>query len=75
MADAPGWNETLVHRTVTYHVEIDGRLPVIGNVPARVNVETGENHFSPETVERLHRIVRERPSAVGTIQTPVYEFV
>ena len=53
MADAPRWNETLVDRRVTYHMEVDGRLFVIESVPARVNVETGENHFSPETVERL----------------------
>jgi len=74
MADAPGWNETLVDRRVTYHVEIDGRWFVLKNVPARVNVEAGENHFSPETVERLHRIIREQPSPVRTIQTAVYEF-
>ena len=75
MADAPGWNETLVDTRVTYHVEVDGRLFVIENVPARTNIETGENHFSPETVERLHRIIRERPSPTRTIWTPVYEFV
>ena len=75
MADAPGWNETLVDRRVTYHVEVDGRLFVIENVPARTNIETGENHFSPETVERLHRIISERPSPIRTIRTPVYEFV
>ncbi len=75
MADASGWNETLVDRKVTYHVEVGGRLFVIENVPARVKVETGENHFSPETVERLDRIIREPPSPVRTIQTPVYQFV
>ena len=75
MADAPKWNEVLVHRRVTYHLEIDGRLFVIENVPARVNIETGENHFSPETVDRLHRIIRDQPTPSRTIQTPVYEFV
>ena len=70
----PNWNETLVDKKVTYHIEVNGRLFVIENVPARVNVETGENHFSPETVERLHKIIRERRSPVRTIQTPVYEF-
>ena len=64
MADAPAWNETLVDRRITYHVEIDGHLFVIENVPARVNVETGANHFSSETVERLHTIIREQPSPV-----------
>ena len=74
MADQTDWNETLVDKKVTYHIEVNGRLFVIENVPARVNVETGENHFSPETVERLQKIVRERRSPVRTIRTPVYEF-
>lgn len=64
----------MVDKKVTYHIEVNGRLFVIENVPARVNVETGENHFSSETVERLRLIVRERRSPVRTIQTPVYEF-
>ena len=75
MADNPGWNETLVDKKVTYYVEFNGRLFVIENVPARVNVETGENHLSPATVERLQRIVHEQRSPVRSIQTPVYEFV
>ena len=65
---------TLVDERVTYHIEVKGRTFVIGNVPARVNVETGERHFSPETVDRLRKIVRGRRSPVGTIHTSVYEF-
>ena len=38
-------------------IELDGRLLLVENVPARVNVETGEKHFSPETVERLQQAV------------------
>ena len=57
-----------------YHIEFDGRLFLIGNVPARVNVETGEKHFSPETVERLQQAVWERCRPVRTIETPVYEY-
>ena len=68
------WNETLVEKTVTYPIEIDGRLYLVANVPARVNVETGEQYFSPETVERLHRVVWERGRPVRTIETPVYEY-
>ena len=75
MADVPGSNETLVDRRVTYHVEVDGRVVVIASVPARVNGETGEKHFSPDTVERLHGIIREQRSTIRTIQTSVYEFV
>lgn len=40
MRDEP-WNETLTEQTVTYHIEIEGRLVLVENVPARVNVETG----------------------------------
>ena len=75
MADALASHKTIVDRRVMYHVEVDGRLFVIENVPAPVNVETGENRSSLETVERLHRIIREQPSPLRTIQTPVYEFV
>ena len=74
MTDKTDWNQTLVGKNVTYHIEVNGRLLVIENVPAHVNVETGETHFSPETVERLQKIVRERRSPVRTIRTPVYEF-
>ena len=68
------WNERLVEKTVTYHIEIDEQLYLVENVPARVNIETGEKYFSPETVERLQRVVWERCRPVRTIETPVYEY-
>ena len=74
MADSPAWNETLVDMKVTYQLEVKGRLFLIENVPARVNIETGERHFAPETVERLQQIVWGERGPVRTIQTPVYEF-
>lgn len=74
MPDHTNWNEPLVEQTVTYHIEIDGRLVLIENVPARVNVETGERYCSPETVERLQQAVWGRCRPVRTIETPVYEY-
>lgn len=68
------WNERLVEKTVTHHIEIDEQLYLVENVPARVNIETGEKYFSPETVERLQRVVWERCRPVRTIETPVYEY-
>ena len=68
------WNETLVEKRVTYSIEVDGRFVIIEDVPARVNVETGEKHFSPETVERLQQAVWKRYRPVRTIETPVYEY-
>ena len=74
MPDDRVWNEMLIEKKVMYHIEFDGRLLLIENVPARVNVETGERHFSPETVERLQQVVWERYRPVRTIETPVYEY-
>ncbi len=69
------WQETLTEQKVTYSLEIDGRFILIENVPARVNVETGERLFAPETVEQLQQTVWERNQPVRTIETPVFEFV
>jgi hypothetical protein len=49
------WKEKLVERKVTYMLDRNIQLVVIENVPARVNVETGEQLFSPDTVERLQQ--------------------
>ena len=67
-------NETFVEQKVTYAIEKDGKLFVVENVPARVCVETGEQLFSPETVEQLQRIIWEQKKPKRTIEAPVYEF-
>lgn len=74
MPDNEVWSETLVEKSVTYSIEVDGRFVIIEDVPARVNVETGEKYFSPETVERLQQAVWEQCQPVRTIETPVYEY-
>ena len=66
--------ERIVERLVTSTLELAGRVYVIEHVPARVNVETGERFFAPETVERLQRIVWEGQTPARTIQTPVFDF-
>lgn len=68
-------NEKLVEQAVTYSLEINGKLFLIENVPARVNVETGEQFFAPETVERLQQIILKQDTPVRTIATPVYNFI
>ena len=65
--------ETIVDQRVTYTIELNGRLIVIEHVPARVRVETGEQFFSPQTVERIHELVRKsKPTKMITM--PVYDF-
>ena len=68
------WNETFDERLVTYTQEVDGRFIVVEHVPARVSRDTGEQLFSPETVNRLQAIIRSRLKPVRVIETPVYEF-
>jgi YgiT-type zinc finger domain-containing protein len=67
-------NETFIERRVSYTLEKDGKFFIIENVPARVCAETGEQFFSPETVERLRQIIEEKGKPKRVIETPVYEF-
>jgi YgiT-type zinc finger domain-containing protein len=50
--------EKLTERKVTYSLELDGKFYIVENVPARVNEETGEQYFAPETVEHLQKKIR-----------------
>jgi len=68
------WKETFVERRVNYTLEKDGRFFIVENVPARVCVETGEQFFAPETVERLRQIIEEKREPKRVVETPVYEF-
>lgn len=68
------WNERFVEQKVTYTIQVNSQLIVIENVPARVNRETGEQLFSPNTVEHLQEMVWEQKKPKRMIQVPVYEF-
>ena len=52
----------------------DGKFYIVESVPARVDIETGEQFFAPKTVEQLHRIILEQRKPVRTMQAPVFEF-
>ena len=67
--------EEFVERTVTYTLEVQGKLVVVENVPARVNLETGEQLFAPETVEKLQHMAWGQKQPKRTLQTPVYDFL
>jgi hypothetical protein len=42
-----------IEKQVTYTIELNGEFFLIENVPARLDEETGEQFFSPSTVEHL----------------------
>lgn len=67
-------DETMKETKVTYTLEMDDKFIIIENVPARVSEETGEQFFSPETVERLQQTVWGHKMPKRLIETPVYEF-
>ena len=73
MANEAIQNEILIKQKVTYTLEMNGKFFLIENVPARVNVETGEQYFSPKTVDQLQQIVW-KGQPTRTVTLPVYEF-
>jgi len=66
--------EKLIVRRVAYMLEHEGKFFIVENVPARVDEETGEQYFSPSTVERLHETISGRTEPSKVVETPVYEY-
>lgn len=67
-------SEALVEKQVTYTLQLNGRLFVIENVPARANEETGEQFFSPSTVEHLQQIILTGQEPDRFAEVPVYNY-
>ncbi|MGB7084818.1 MAG: hypothetical protein WBD47_04640 [Phormidesmis sp.] len=68
------WQETLVEKQVTYTLNLNGKIFLIKNVPARVNEETGEQFFAPSTVERLQQTILDSKEPDHFVQVPVYNY-
>jgi YgiT-type zinc finger domain-containing protein len=66
--------ESFIETKVMYTITVDDKFYIVENVPARVCRETGEQFFSPETVEHLQKLIRGRPAPKRTIETPVLEY-
>jgi len=66
--------ETFVPQKVTYTIEVEGKLTVIERVPARVCLETGEQLFSAETVERIQQLIFSKQKPTRMMEVPVFEF-
>ena len=71
---ATEWQETLVEKQVTYTLNLNDQFILIENVPARVNEETGEQFFSPSTVERLQQTILNKQEPDHFVQVPVYNY-
>jgi YgiT-type zinc finger domain-containing protein len=66
--------EAMIETEVTYTVELGGRFYLVEHVPARVCQETGEQCFSPETVERIQALIKGGKKPARVVETPVYEY-
>ncbi len=66
--------ETMIDTEVTYTLEQGGKFFIIEHVPARVCRETGEEYFSPETVDHIQSLIKTKKKPDKVIKTPVYEY-
>jgi YgiT-type zinc finger domain-containing protein len=66
--------ETMIQTEVTYTLEHEGKFIIVENVPARVCMETGEQFFSPTTVEHLQKLAKDGRKPTKIIETPVYDY-
>jgi YgiT-type zinc finger domain-containing protein len=66
--------ETMIEAEVTYTVANKGQFYIIEHVPTRVCKETGEQFFSPETVERIQAMIKGEKKPDRLIETPVFEY-
>ena len=66
--------ETMIEMEVTYTLDLGGKFYIIEHVPARVCRETGEQFFSPETVEKIQSLIKGGRKPARVIETPVYEY-
>jgi YgiT-type zinc finger domain-containing protein len=66
--------ETMIETEVTYILDLGGKFYIIEHVPARVCRETGEQFFSPETVEKIRSLIKGGKKPTRVIETPVYEY-
>ncbi len=68
------YGSNVIETRVSYTLAMDGKFYIVENVPARVDKETGEQFFSPGTVERLRETIRGSQSPSRLIETPVYVY-
>jgi hypothetical protein len=66
--------ESLIEKQVTCLLRLNGAVSVIENVPARVNEETGEQFFSPATVDRLQQMIWSGQAPDRFVEVPVYDY-
>lgn len=66
-------DEPLIESHVRYILDLNGKLYVFENVPAQVNMTTGEQFFPPAIVRKIQEIALSSYAPTRTVQANVYE--
>ena len=66
--------ETMINTEVTYTLQQEDKFFIVERVPARVCQETGEQYFSPETVEHIQLLIKSNKKPDKVVETPVYKY-
>jgi YgiT-type zinc finger domain-containing protein len=64
--------ETYSDQYVTYTLEVDWKFYIVEHVPSRECLESGEQYFASETVEKMQNIIWGQSKPVKLIETPVW---
>ncbi len=66
--------QTMIETEVSYTIKYQGKFYIIEHVPARVCQETGEEYFSPETVQHIQTFIKQQKKPDRVIETPIYNY-
>lgn len=66
----------LIYKKITYTQELEGKVYVVNDVPALVCSQCGEQYLSPETVDRIQKVIEkgEQKKLKPIQQIPVFHF-
>lgn len=65
----------LKRETVTFHYDNDEMYMLVEQVPAEVCQQCGERLYTPEVIDALLRIARQKTEPIKILSVPVYNFV
>jgi len=66
----------LIYKKITYTQELEGKVYVVNDVPALVCSQCGEQYLSPETVDKIQKVIEkgEQKKLKPIQQIPVFHF-
>lgn len=66
--------QAMIETEVSYSIQYQGNFYIIEHVLASVCQETGEEFFSPETVQHIQAFIKQHKEPDRVIETAVYNY-